>query len=63
MKTINWNLLEERASGMTDAELHYARLDCRKAEAAMKGWNPEAEGYYSDEASVYSRELRRRATK
>ena len=53
----NW---EAKAEGMTDAELLWAAQDCRKAEAAMRGWNPIREGYYSDQASTYSMVLRRR---
>ena len=45
---------------MTDAELLYSARDCRQAEAAMRGWNPVAEGRYSDEAHTYGDELRRR---
>jgi hypothetical protein len=59
-----------KASIMTDAELFYAAKDCRQAEAAMRGWNPVAEGRYSDEACTYSDEactygdeLRRRRSK
>lgn len=53
---------EERAKSMSDAELVYAARDCRKAEEAMRGWNPIREGYYSDEACTYGDELRRRRT-
>ena len=52
-----------KAGVMTDAELFYAAKDCRQAEAAMRGWNPIAEGRYSDEASTYGDELRRRRSK
>jgi len=45
---------------MTDAELIWSAQDARQAEAAMRGWNPIAEGRYSDEASTYGDELRRR---
>jgi len=51
---------EAKAKAMTDAELLYSARDCRQAEAAMRGWNPIAEGRYSDEASTYGDELRRR---
>jgi hypothetical protein len=56
----NW---EARAKAMTDAELFYAARDCRHAEAAMRGWNPIKEGFYSDQASTYGDELRRRSEK
>ena len=51
---------ETKAASMTDAELLWSAQDARKAEAAMRGWNPIAEGRYSDEASTYGDELRRR---
>lgn len=54
---------EEKAATMTDAQLHYAAKDCRAAEQAMRGWNPVREGYYSDQASTYGDELRRRRMK
>ena len=51
---------EERAKGMTDAELLYSAQDARRAAEAMRGWNPIAEGRYDDEAHTYGDELRRR---
>jgi hypothetical protein len=51
---------ESKAKAMTDAELRYSAADARQAEAAMRGWNPIAEGRYSDEACTYGDELRRR---
>jgi hypothetical protein len=50
----------EQAAKMTVAQLHYAAQDCRKAEQAMRGWNPVREGYYSDQACTFGDELRRR---
>jgi hypothetical protein len=50
----------EQAANMTIAQLHYAAQDCRKAEIAMRGWNPVREGYYSDQACTFGDELRRR---
>lgn len=50
----------EKASSMSIAELLYAAEDCRQAELAMRGWNPVKEGYYSDQASTYGDEARRR---
>jgi len=43
--------------------LRYTAADCRKAEAAMRGWNPIREGYYSDQAATYGDEIRRRCAK
>lgn len=51
---------EERAKGMTDAELLWSAQDARRAAEAMRGWNPIAEGRYDDEAHTYGDELRRR---
>lgn len=51
---------EAKARTMTTAELLYAARDCREAEEAMRGWNPEREGFYSDQACTYGMELRRR---
>ena len=51
---------EEQALQMSDAQLQFAATDCRKAEEAMRGWNPIREGYYSDQAATFGDELRRR---
>ena len=51
---------EARAQAMTVAQLLYTVQDCQQAEAAMRGWNPVKEGYYSDQASTYGMELTRR---
>jgi hypothetical protein len=56
----DFQLWEAKAKAMTDAELLYSARDARQAEQAMRGWNPIAEGRYSDEASTYGDELRRR---
>jgi hypothetical protein len=59
-KVINWNQLETKAQKMTVSELVYAIRDCRLAAEASRGWNPDAECYYYDEAAVYLMELKRR---
>jgi len=51
---------ETKARTMTADELRYAARDCRQAEAAMRGWNPIREGFYSDQAHTFGDELRRR---
>jgi hypothetical protein len=51
---------QAKASTMTIAELLYSARDARNAESAMRGWNPIAEGRYSDEACTYGDELRSR---
>jgi len=65
MRHIDWAAKEKQARNMTDSELHYARLDARKA-AEIWNRDPEADsdgngGYYLDEASIYAREQKRRA--
>lgn len=52
-----WKRMEDKAKCMSLVQLHYARLDCHKAAQA----NPEREGYYKDEESIYAMEQRRRA--
>lgn len=54
---------EAQAKTMTVAQLLYTVRDCQQAEAAMRGWNPVKEGYYSDQASTYGMELTRRRRK
>lgn len=51
-----WNSKEEKARKMTMAELAYARKDCFETAQA----NPETEGKYMDELSVYAMEMQRR---
>jgi hypothetical protein len=51
---------EAKAKTMTVAELLYTVQDCQQAEAAMRGWNPVKEGFYSDQACTYGMELTRR---
>lgn len=63
MKVINWQALEDKASRMTKDELTFAIDDCREASRAMQDHNPELSNYYSDEASVYVRELQARKLK
>ena len=48
------------AETLSISALRYIAQDCRKAEAAMRGWNPIKEGYYADQACTYGDELRRR---
>jgi hypothetical protein len=59
-RQVEWAKEEARAKTMDMDALAYTANDCREAELAMRGWNPDAEGYYSDLASVYSMEIRRR---
>ena len=65
---INWNEVARRATTMTAAELHYARMDC--LDAGNAAWDLEKagvavskdQGYYMDEASIYAAEQTRRMT-
>lgn len=61
---VNWAALEAKAKTMDLAALHYARLDCVKTARALAGSEVKGkdEGYYTDEASVYAREMGRRQT-
>lgn len=54
---------ESSAKKMTICQLEYARKDCREASQAMRGWNPDREGYYADQGFTYADELRRRRAK
>ena len=56
----NFQAWEKEAKSMSTSALVWAAKDCRKAEEAMRGWNPIKEGFYSDQASTYGMELRRR---
>lgn len=60
MRTVNWNEVAQKAVLMSTESLIFTINDCREAAKASRGWNPENEGYYDDEASVYASELRRR---
>jgi hypothetical protein len=60
MRVVNWNEVAQKAVLMSTESLIFTINDCREAAKASRGWNPENEGYYDDEASVYASELRRR---
>jgi hypothetical protein len=40
--------------------LRWSIADCRHAARNLRGWNPEREGYYLDQAATYGMELTRR---
>lgn len=65
MQNIDWNLIEEKARGMDLAGLHYALLDIQKtlplADRLDRELGGDRGGKYRDEASVYRREMARRA--
>ena len=55
-----WTEWETAAAAATDAELAHIVKDCRAAQVAMQGWNPEKEGFYSDQAATFQKEVNRR---
>lgn len=55
-----WADWEAKAAQATDSELAHIVADCRAAEQAMRGWNPEREGFYADQAATFQREVMRR---
>jgi hypothetical protein len=51
----------EREAKRLDIEsLRYVVKDCKEAAQAMRGWNPDREGYYLDQASTFGQELTKR---
>lgn len=57
-KTLDWKSKESKAKKMSIAELEYAIRDC-----GLCIYNGVDEEYYSDEASVYYKELLKRRKK
>ena len=55
-----WAAWEANAKICDEGQLKFIIADCRKAQQAMQGHNPEKEGFYSDQAATYSDELRKR---
>ena len=51
---------EQDAQGLDLETLLHVVQDCRRAEEAMRGWNPIKEGFYSDQASTYGQEYTKR---
>ncbi len=51
---------EREAKKLSIDSLRYVINDCKEAAQAMKGWNPEREGYYIDQGSTFGQELTRR---
>ena len=51
---------EREAKRLSIDSLRYVINDCQEAARAMKGWNPEREGYYIDQASTFGQELTKR---
>jgi hypothetical protein len=63
MMVVDWEGTRKHARSCSEEQLRFIIHDCIEAREAMKGWNPEAEGFYQDEASMYMTELRRRMGK
>ena len=51
---------EREAKRLSLDSLRYVINDCHEAARAMRGWNPEREGYYLDQGSTYGQELTKR---
>lgn len=56
----NFETWRQQAKTMTVEVLKHTIQDCRNAEKSMRGWNPVKEGFYSDQASTFAMELKRR---
>ncbi len=68
MKRIDWKAKEAYAKGLTVDQLHFAIKDCLDCVDIWSRYpelgDPDGNAaYYSDEASVYRRELESRNTK
>lgn len=59
----NFKTWTAKAKSATEAQLRYIIQDCREAEIAMRGWNPEREFFYADQGFTFSDELARRLKK
>lgn len=51
---------QREAKRLSVDSLRYVVQDCHEAAQAMRGWNPEREGYYLDQASTFGQELTKR---
>lgn len=51
---------DKQAAVMTSGALLHSIKDCHEAAKAMRGWNPDREGFYMDQASTFGMELTRR---
>lgn len=52
---------EEAAETMTDAQLHYASVDCFYTASNWRGVDSVVEGFYLDQGCTFADALRRRA--
>jgi hypothetical protein len=53
-------LWQRKAKASSIDSLRYVIADCHSAAQAMRGWNPEREGFYLDQAHTYQHELTKR---
>lgn len=51
---------EREAKRLSLDSLRFVIADCQSAAQAMKGWNPDREGFYLDQAHTYQHELTKR---
>lgn len=51
---------EREAKKLSIDSLLYVVKDCQEAAQAMRGWNPDREGYYLDQCSTFGQELTKR---
>jgi hypothetical protein len=51
---------EREAKRLSTDSLRYVVKDCQEAAQAMRGWNPDREGFYLDQASTFGQELTKR---
>jgi hypothetical protein len=56
----DFSLWERKAKRLSLDSLRFVIADCQSAAQAMKGWNPDREGFYIDQASTYQHELMKR---
>ena len=61
---IDWNAVAEKAKGMSEYEIRFAISDIRatlgNADAMDRQDNGDRGGYYRDEISIYTKELKSR---
>jgi hypothetical protein len=56
----DFSLWERKAKGLSLDSLRFVIADCQSAARAMRGWNPDREGFYIDQAHTYQHELMKR---
>ena len=61
--TADFTRWEEMAETMTDAQLHYASVDCFHTASNWRGVDSVIEGFYLDQGCTYGDALRRRANR